>query len=442
MWYPSQQQHHNQQQRWHGYNHHLSTQQQQQQQNYSRTSYYCNSDESLTTNQATTTYVVSRNDENESFIHYHQNRPDDVYATGTDYYVTTSTGSYSDEMSSSSLPYHSPNTHWNPVIAAPTKTFIMTNSTNQNHITNVTPSSSPTSSSSSPSSPSSSSSSACWDWLLYPPEIYSHLYIPSSSFIQQQPQDEDFDLLASLPTWLLALLYPSMKQIYTTDDENDSDQEISSLNNNYDEPLLSINVDKKINHVSSNLSLSSENTVSGQKLQQNRSSTPDTDDGYQSASDASRSDYSQQSSLHYDHHNSKDDITINVPSSLMPRRISYAAAVKPITTPIITNNKTSPLTTPIIKTKNNSSSSSSLITNDLLNNNGQKLKFIAPRFERMHHAKQYPSTTTTTTTTIHRDSSSSSSSTSLTNRTQIRSNNNNNNHNNQRNYVLNSTRRR
>jgi hypothetical protein len=325
-------------------------------------------------------------------------------------------------MSSTSLPYQNPNTHWNPVIAAPTKPSIITNSINQNPIPTIT------------SSSSSSSSSACWDWLLYPPEIYSHLYIPSSSFIQQQKQDEDFDLLSSLPTWLVALLYPSMKHIYSTDDENDSDQEISSLNNNYDEPLLSMNIDKKITHVSSNLSLSSDNTVNGQKSQQNRSSTPDTDDGYQSASDASRSDYSQQSSLHYDHHNSKDDITMNVPSSLMPRRISYAAAVKPMVTSLNTNpNKISPLTIPIIKTKNNSSS---LTTNEILNNNGQKLKFIAPRFERMHHAKQYPSSITTTTT-INKDSSSSS--TSLTNRTQIRSNNN---HHHQRNHVINSTRRR
>jgi hypothetical protein len=339
--------------------------------------------------------------------------------------VTTSTGSYADEMSSSSLSYQTSNTHWNPVIAAPTKSSsVVTNSIHQNDIHTIKPSS------------SSSSSSACWDWLLYPPEIYSHLYIPSSSFVQQQQQDDDLDLLASLPTWLLALLYPSMKQIHSRDDENDNDQEISSLNNNHDEPLLSMNIDKKINHVSSNLSLSSEKPLNIQKPLQNRSSTPDTDDGYQSASDASRSDYSQQSSLHYDHHNSKDDITINVPSSLMPKRISYAAAVKPMITPINNNNnnKISPSSTPIIKMKNNSSL---LTTNDMLNNNGQKSKFIAPRFERMHHAKQYSSSsTTTTTTTTNRDSSSSS--TSLTNRTQIRSNN----HHNQRNHINNSSRRR
>jgi hypothetical protein len=79
MWYPPRQQHYKQQQRWHGYNHHLSSQQQQQQQqSYSRTSYYCNTDESLTANRATTTYLAPRNDENESFIHYHPTRADDV----------------------------------------------------------------------------------------------------------------------------------------------------------------------------------------------------------------------------------------------------------------------------------------------------------------------------------------------------------------------------
>jgi hypothetical protein len=343
--------------------------------------------------------------------------------------VTPSIGSYTDEMSSASLSYQTSNTHWNPVIAAPIKPSIVTNSIHQKDLHTIKPS----------SSSSSSSSSACWDWLLYPPEIYSHLYIPSSSFIHQQlQQDDDLDLLASLPTWLFALLYPSMKQIHSSNDENDHDQEISSLNNNNnnrDEPLLSMNIDKKITHVSSNLPLSSENSLNGQ---QNRSTTPDTDDGYQSASDASRSDYSQQSSIHYDHHNSKDDIRINVPSSLMPKRISYAAAVKPVTVLTNNNNKINSSPTQINKTKNNNNSSS-LTTNEMLNNNnnnnGQKSKFIAPRFERMHHAKQYSSSTTT-----NKDSSSSS----LTNRAPIRTNNNNNhNHNhNQRNHIINSSRRR
>ena len=170
--------------------------------------------------------------------------------TGTDYYVTTSTGSYTDEMSSIVIILIKLQIHIGILL------LLLRRKRLCNKIPMTTITSSPSSSSS-----SSSSSSACWDWLLYPPEIYCHLYIPSSSFIQQQQkqQDDDFDLLASLPTWLLALLYPSMKQIHSSDDENDNDQEISSLNKNHDEPLLSMNIDKKINHVSSNLSLSSEN---------------------------------------------------------------------------------------------------------------------------------------------------------------------------------------
>ncbi len=82
MWYPPQQQQqhqHQQQQCWHGYIHHLSpTHQQKQQQSYSRTSYYCNTDEPLNTNQATT-YVAPRHDENESLIHYHSTRADEIY---------------------------------------------------------------------------------------------------------------------------------------------------------------------------------------------------------------------------------------------------------------------------------------------------------------------------------------------------------------------------
>jgi hypothetical protein len=83
MWYPPQQQHQQQQQQqqcWHGYIHHLTAQQQKQQQHqtYSRTSYYCSTEEPLTTNRANT-YVVPRNDENESYIHYHSTRADDIY---------------------------------------------------------------------------------------------------------------------------------------------------------------------------------------------------------------------------------------------------------------------------------------------------------------------------------------------------------------------------
>jgi hypothetical protein len=80
MWYPPQQQ--QQQPCWNGYIHHLSSQQKQQQQQhqtYSRTSYYCNTNESLDTNRTTTYVVPSRNNENESLIHYHPTRVDEVY---------------------------------------------------------------------------------------------------------------------------------------------------------------------------------------------------------------------------------------------------------------------------------------------------------------------------------------------------------------------------
>ena len=319
--------------------------------------------------------------------------------TGPDYYVPTSSDSYSDEMSATSSPYQTP---WNPVITAPTKISPALNSIPEKVLPMAKPS-------------SSSPASACWDWLLYPPEIYSHLYIPSSSFLQPQVQEDEWNLLTSLPTWLLALLYPSMKNsICPMDDENESDQEISSLRN-HDE--------KKLPSVSSTLPLSSSEKPLHDQI--NRSSTPDTDDGYQSASDASRSDYSQQSSLHYDH--SRKD----VPSTLTPKRISYAAAVKPLV-PMMNQKIYSAPTTPINKMKN---SSSCLSNNDSSMSipNGQKSKFIAPRFERMHHAKQY-SSSTTTTTTAKKDSSPLISN----NRGLSRSNNNPN----QRHYLINTSRRR
>jgi hypothetical protein len=308
-------------------------------------------------------------------------------------------------------------TYCNPVIAAPTK-----------NMTIITPSLSVVSSSS-----SSSSSSACWDWLLFSPQYYSEFYTPSSTFVHQQKIDEgedgdiDLNFLASLPTCLLALLYLTPKLIHTSDDENDSDQEISSLHRT-NKPLLSSNLSlSSVNNNNSNFN------IDGQKTQTNRSSTPETDDGYQSASDASRSDYSQQSSIPSDHHNSKDDITINehsLPTPLMPRRISYAAAVKPI---ITSTNKISSLPTPIGKAKQtiNNTLTTTIATNDMLNSNGQKLKFIAPRFERMHHAKQYSSSSSSSISTIK------NSSTTLSNRTQIRSTNNS-----QRNHTVNPVRRR
>ncbi|CAF3005765.1 unnamed protein product [Rotaria sp. Silwood2] len=402
MWYPPQQQ---QQYSWHSYAHHFSPQQQQQQ-TYSRSSYYIYGDE------LSTTSIVPINHENESPMHCQAAYCGNDHVI-TDCYVTTSSNSYGDEMPS----FHTTptrNAYWNPVIAAPTKNMTI-----------------PTSSSSIISS-SSSSASTCWDWLLFSPEYYSDVYTPLTSYVQKIEEEKDNDIdcnfLASLPTCLLALLYITPKLIHTSDDENDSDQEISSLHRN-DESLLS-SLSK--NPISSKLSLSSDNNnnnsnlnINNQNSKEDRSSTPDTDDGYQSASDASRSDYSQQSSIHDDHKNSKDDIIItkhSLPTPLMPRRITYAAAVKPITT--LTNKiSSSPVLTNKSKqiTNNTLSTTTTTNTNDILNTKGQKSKFIAPRFERMHHAKQY--------------TSSSISS----NRTQIRSNNNNNN---QRNYIVNSTRRR
>ena len=68
--------------------------------------------------------------------------------------------------------------------------------------------------------------------------------------------------------------------------------------------------------------------------------------------------------------NLKDASNMNTTSTNSGRRISYAAAaVKPL------SNSS--------KTKN-------------FSNESQKNKFIAPRFERMHHAKQYSSSSTTT----------------------------------------------
>ncbi|CAF1065199.1 unnamed protein product [Rotaria sp. Silwood1] len=403
MWYPSQQQ--QQLYSWHGYAHHFPSRSQQQQ-TYLKSSYYIHGDELSTTN------VIPIHDENESPpIHCQTTYGGNAHVI-TDCYVTTSNNSYGDEMPSFH-PTPTRNAYWNPVIAAPpTK--------------NMTIMTSP-----SPIISSSSSATTCWDWLLFSPEYYSEFYTPLTTCVQKIEEDKDNDIdcnfQASLPTCLLELLYITPKLINTSDDENDSDQEISSLHRN-DESLLLKNT------ISSNLSLSSDNNnnsnlnINNQNSKENRSSTPDTDDGYQSASDVSRSDYSQQSSIHDDHKNSKDDITItkhSLPTPLMPRRITYAAAVKPIIT--IANKISSP---PILTNKSKQisnnilSTTTGINTNDMLNTKGQKSKFIAPRFERMHHAKQ------------HTSSSISS------NRTQIRSNNNNINNNNQRNHIVNSTRRR
>ena len=303
----------------------------------------------------------------------------------------------------SSTPSQVNNPHWNPTIAAPRRSSPIVEP-----LTTI-PRSSP------------SPSAACWDWFLYSPELDSHLHTPSSSFVQSIKQhDDDLDLLLCLPSWLLVLLSPSNQRIRSTDDENETDQEMTSLQHYYpDEPFLSL---LHVDNGSSQSTLSSESASTdsfSSQLQEekNRSSTPDTDDGYQSASDASRSDYSQQTSLPYEPlMTRKDQTRVNGPagssSASMTHRISYAAAVKPVSsTPSPTGKSNSLASGSGVKGKQTIPSSPS---NDSSSNaNGQKLKFIAPRFERMHHAKQYlPSTTMTS-----KDSSL------LTNRSQSRSNN-------------------
>lgn len=317
------------------------------------------------------------------------------------------------------MPASTPHPHWNPTIAAPRRSSPIVDHKPEDQLMTIPRS-------------SASPSAACWDWLLYSPELDSHLHTPSSSFVQSIKQHEDdLDLLVSLPSWLLVLLSPSNSRIRSTDDENESDQEMTSLHRYYrDEPLLS---PMHVDHGSSQLTSSSESLrtdpsssqlalYSHMQEEKNRSSTPDTDDGYQSASDASRSDYAQQLSLPYEPlMTRKDQTRFNGPtglsSSSMAQRISYAAAVKPITSLPSTAAKSNSLVPgsgvkgkqpmPLLSNSGDSSS----------NANGQKLKFIAPRFERMHHAKQYSSPSTTATPITGKDSSSS------THRSQSRANN-------------------
>ncbi|CAF4743250.1 unnamed protein product, partial [Rotaria socialis] len=154
------------------------------------------------------------------------------------------------------------NAYWDPVIAAPTKLFVETKPMNISAQPSHAISSSPL-----PSPPSS-----CWDWVLFSPDYYSEFYTPlsSSTYHQQEKLEEENDddininFLASLPTCLLALLCLTPKLLNTSDDENDNDQEISSLRI-ADEPLLSSlsnSINEKRNNISSNRSLSSDNKSS------------------------------------------------------------------------------------------------------------------------------------------------------------------------------------
>ena len=355
------------------------------------------------------------------------------FLVATNYSENASPQSYCNEMSRFHTQSIQNAQNWNPVIAAPTKTSIVTK-----NMTTITPSM-PIASS------LMSSSSSCWNWILFSPEYYSEYYSPSSFCTQHQQKiegqkddDSNLNLLASLPTWLLTLLYLEPKLIRASD-ENDSDQEISSIHVAKESLLSLSSVNYIAEHVTNNsssasLSLDCNNgsnlEINNKKSEQNRSPTPDTDDGYQSASDASRSDYSQKSLIAENRHDSKDDITIIKHSSLTsftPRCLTYAAAVKPITS---LADKAS-LVTPIAKPKQTSNDTllktSITGTNEVLHIKGQRLKFIAPRFERMHYTK-YP----WSSTTIRKGVLSNSS-----NRIQVHSTTNND-----RNHIFNSMRRR
>ena len=186
---------------------------------------------------------------------------------------------------------------------------------------------------------------ARWDWLLFSPDYYSDCYTPSSVTSTTMIDDSTFcHLLTSLPTWLLTLL-----TLIPSSSTDHNENEVEELPNS----------SSSINYSSS---------IIGEKdTKTNRSSTPDTDDGYQSASDYSHSSSSQ---------------TFGETLSIHPQRLSYAAAtVKPQSNLSTINCKAK-------QTINNSLSTIS-DSNEIGSNNGNsKLKFIAPRFERMHQAKQ------------------------------------------------------
>ena len=317
-----------------------------------------------------------------------------LLAPTSNYCVPTSTGFYANEMPLNQPKLQTDKVYQSPV---PSKTLLKKNSMALAKVSSV----------------------ARWNWLLFSPEAYPECYTPSATFVASPPlsEESDSDLLASLPTCLLALLCLTPNLIPPATEENEADPEIHSLRL----PVESLTVDP-----------SPAESESSTKV--NRSSTPDTDDGYQSASDASRSDYSHpssSSSIPVDHLISQYHSTNNEHRLLSPAhstRLSYAAAVKPTLFAPANSNK---LSSAMNKGKQMSKNPLSTIIdiNENLTTNGQKLKFTAPRFERMHHAKQYSSSTTVT-------AMNSSSTISPSNRTSTRSNNN------QRSHAVHSTRRR
>lgn len=218
----------------------------------------------------------------------------------------------------------------------------------------------------------SSSTVARWDWLLFSPDYYSDCYTPSPSSSSTPSNTTRIDewtfshLLVSLPTWLLTLL--------TLIPQNDFDEELPHSPSS----ITDLPVAEK------------ETTTSSQ-----RSSTPDTDDGYQSASDYSHSLSSQ---------------PCVESSSTHPTRLSYAAAtVNTHSNRSLIGGKTKQILKNSLATINDGNE------NGPSTNNNPKVKFIAPRFERMHHAKQ-SSMNNSKTNSISRTSNSRSSVNSSTRR--------------------------
>lgn len=277
--------------------------------NYSQTVYYYHPEAQLCSST-----MKSAPDVNDSTLNC-QRRPDVLPATTNNVYISH-TGSYAQEMSTRPINVKKP-------VNPPT-------------------------------------SIARWDWLLFSPDYYSDCYTPSaSSSVNSTTVIDEWTfshLLTSLPTWLLTLL-----TLIPTSSSDLNENEVEDLPHS-----------SSIEYASSLLS-SSPSSIGEKDTKSNRSSTPDTDDGYQSASDYSHSLSSQPF----------------VDSTLIhPQRLSYAAAtVKPQSNLSTTNSKGKQII-------NNSLSTISDGNENGSNNGNPKLKFIAPRFERMHHAKQSSSTST------------------------------------------------
>lgn len=219
---------------------------------------------------------------------------------------------------------------------------------------------------------SSSMLTSRWDWLIFNPSYHSEIDNPSSIVVTSPILDENLNereiFENYLPSFLVRSLSFRRTSVSNSDDENENDVEIRSL--------------EMSNVVRRNNSLNTADRPDETMIKSKRSSTPDTDDGYQSASDASRSDYSNPSSSNV------VDLTINQSeesSSSTTTRLTYAAAAKPTSVAVLSNQTSRGQTS-----NNKGQKSSNFIENNeqFSANNNAKLKFIAPRFERIHNAKQ------------------------------------------------------